>query len=67
MAVAALAFAGVLLGRWFSQLGKPYWMLGYFIPFTMILLYGAATRYPAFSLVPPISWMMAGRERVLVL
>ncbi|MDB6125291.1 MAG: Peptidase bacteriocin processing [Pedosphaera sp.] len=65
--VALLAAGGVLLGAWFSRLRKPYWLLGYFIPFIMIVLYAAATRHPAFSFVPPISWMMMGRNKFAII
>jgi len=52
-----------LLGRWFSRLPKPYWALGYFLPLSLILLYGVASQRPALALLPPISWMMAGRNK----
>jgi predicted double-glycine peptidase len=67
LAVGLLAVAGFLLGRWFSRLPKPYWMLGYFIPLSLILLYGLATRNPTFAFVPPISWMMMGRNKFAVI
>jgi len=66
-AVTLLAVAGVLLGRWFSRLPKPYWALGYFIPLALVLVYGAAMRYPALALVAPISWMMMGRNKFAVI
>ena len=63
LAVALLGAAGFLLGRWFSRLPKPYWTFGYFLPLVMIILYGVGVRIPSLSLVPPISWMMIGRNR----
>ena len=65
--MALFAFSGFLLGRWFSRLPKPYWLLGYFLPLVLALLYGAAMRMPALVLVPPISWMMMGRNRFAVI
>jgi predicted double-glycine peptidase len=65
--VALLATGGVLLGAWFSRLRKPYWLLGYFIPLSMIILYAAGTRNPAFSFIPPISWMMMGRNKFAIM
>jgi predicted double-glycine peptidase len=65
-AVTLLAVAGVLLGYWFSRLPKPYWTFGYFVPLSLIVVYGLANRYPALSLEPPIAWMMMGRNKFAV-
>ncbi len=62
-----VAGAGVLLGYWFSRLQKPYWMLGYFIPLMLVLIYGVAIHLPALSFTPPISWMMIGRRKFAIL
>jgi hypothetical protein len=40
--VTLLALAGVLLGWCFSRLRRPWWLLGYFIPFALVLAYAAA-------------------------
>jgi predicted double-glycine peptidase len=66
-AVALLAVSGVVLGRWFSRLPGKYWLAGYFIPLALVLLYGLGMRDPTWSLVPPISWMMAGRAKFAVI
>lgn len=67
VAVTLLAVAGVLLGRWFSSLHKPYWTFGYFIPLMLIVVYGIASKNPALTLQPPISWMMMGRNKFAVI
>lgn len=67
LAVGLLAVAGYWLGRWFSRLPQPYWMFGYFIPLALIVLYGIATRHPAFGFVAPVSWMMMGRNKFAVI
>ena len=67
LGVVLLAAAGVLAGRWFSRLPKFYWMVGYFIPFAVIVVYGLATRIPALAFIPPISWMMMGRTKFAVI
>jgi len=67
VAVTLLAVAGVLLGHCFSRLPKPYWTFGYFIPLTLIVVYGIAARNPALTLEPPISWMMMGRNKFAVI
>ena len=63
LAVALLALTGIGLGLWFSRLRKPYWLLGYFIPLILILCYVAAARKPALALLPPISWLVMGRNK----
>lgn len=65
--MALLAVVGVLFGWWFSRLPKPYWALGYFTPLVLILLYGAAMRFPELGLVKPVSWMMMGRNKFAVI
>lgn len=67
VAVTLLAVAGVLLGRWFSNLNKPYWTFGYFLPLALIVVYGIASKNPSLSLEPPISWMMMGRNKFAVI
>jgi hypothetical protein len=52
-AVLLVAAGGVLLGAWFSRLPKPYWLIGYFLPFLMIVLYAVASRQPAIAFIPP--------------
>lgn len=64
---ASFAFAGVLLGYFFSRLPKPYWILGYLIPLALILTYGIAIHFPALSFTPPISWMTLGRKKFAIL
>jgi predicted double-glycine peptidase len=61
------ALSGAGLGYWFSRLKKPYWTLGYFIPFSLILVYGFAIHRPATWLVPPISWLMLGRRKFAII
>lgn len=67
IAVMMLAFTGALLGFWFSRRPKPYWLLGYFIPLGLIVIYGIASRYPGLMFMPPISWMMMGRNKFAVI
>lgn len=67
LGVLMLAAGGVLLGAWFSRRRKPYWMLGYFIPLLMIMLYALGSRVPSLSLVPPISWTMMGRSKFAII
>ncbi len=64
--VVLLALAGAGLGWWFSRLPKPYWGLAYLIPLALVLLYGVATQKAALGFVPPVSWMMMGRNKYAV-
>jgi predicted double-glycine peptidase len=67
LAVLLLAVGGVLLGAWFSRLTRPWWLLGYFIPLSLVILYAIATHRPALGFYPPISWMMLGRNKFAVI
>jgi hypothetical protein len=58
--VALLAF---LVARWFSRLPRRYWLIGYVLPLSLILLYCVAIFEPELAVVPPISWTMIGRSR----
>ena len=62
----ACALAGVALGRWFSKRRSPYWLLGYFLPLTLIFIYGVAIHIPALAFTPPISWMMMGQRKFAI-
>jgi|ERR1035437_2803149 hypothetical protein len=57
------ALAGVGLGWWFSQLRRPYWLLGYFIPLVLIFLFAVAFRVPSVMFAPPVSWMTMGLKK----
>ena len=58
------ALAGVALGWWFSRLRSPYWMIGYFIPLTLVFIYALAFRVPTLIFTPPFSWIMMGIKKV---
>ena len=47
LGVVTLAVIGVCGGLWFSRLPKPYWSLGYFAPFCIVLMIGATCEYCA--------------------
>jgi predicted double-glycine peptidase len=63
LAAAAIAVLAFLLGRLSSKLPKPYWILGYLIPLAILLLYCVAIFEPGVTMVPPLSWMLAGRTK----
>jgi len=55
LGVALAALGAFVLGRWFSRLPKPYWLVGYLLPLGLILLYCLAMFLPRLAGVPPIS------------
>jgi predicted double-glycine peptidase len=59
--VILLAVLGALLGKFFSRLPKPWWLLGYFIPLVIIVLVGLPRINRSLEFVPPISWLVSGR------
>jgi hypothetical protein len=59
--VILLAVLGAGLGKFFSRLPKPWWLLGYFIPLVIILLVGLPRVDRSLEFVPPISWLVSGR------
>jgi hypothetical protein len=63
LVVLGIGAAAFLLGRWCSGLPKRYWMIGYFLPLSLLLLYFLAMFDPRIALTPPISWMLMGRAR----
>jgi predicted double-glycine peptidase len=63
LVVVSIGLSAFLLGRWFSKLPKPYWLIGYAIPLGLIVLYCIAIFVPELTYVPPISCMMIGRSR----
>jgi len=63
LAAAAAGVAAFFLGRCFSRLPKPWWIVAYAIPLAVIVLYCAAMFVPGLALAPPVSWLTGGRSR----
>jgi predicted double-glycine peptidase len=63
LVVISIALLAFVMGRWCSRQPKPYWLIGYFIPLGLILLYCLAMFKPQLAMIPPVSWMMIGRSR----
>jgi hypothetical protein len=57
--VLLLALVGTGIGRWFAK--KPYWILGFVIPFFFLAVIGIARYFPGLEFFPPVSWLMSGR------
>ena len=67
MGVVQIALLGIILGKVFSGLRKPYWTLGYFFPSLLITMLVLARYNNALPFVPPFSWITAGRVRFIIL
>jgi hypothetical protein len=65
--VVVVALAGILLGRMFSTLRKPYWTLGYFIPTLLIAMLVIARCAGQWAFIPPLLWVTAGRAKFVIL
>lgn len=58
---------GIVLGRAFRQVRKPYWTLGYFLPLLLIAALILPRYNCALQFVPPFSWLVMGRARFIAL
>jgi hypothetical protein len=65
--VVLVALLGILLGRLFSRVRRPYWVLGYFLPAVLIAMLVLARFNHGLSFVWPISWVATGRIRFVIL
>jgi predicted double-glycine peptidase len=65
--VLLLVAAAVCVGRWFSRLRKPYWLIGYVLPLLLIVAVETAARIPHVGFIPPFSWLLAGRAGFVIL
>jgi hypothetical protein len=65
--VVLVALLGIFLGRAFSRLRKSYWMLGYFLPFSLILIMIIIRYNNELHFVRPFSLIVAGRIKFVIL
>jgi predicted double-glycine peptidase len=65
VAVLLICGCALLFGYICTKLPRSYWLLGYLVPLSAILLYIIAIFVPAVGDVPPVSWMMIGRSRFI--
>ena len=65
--VVLVALLGIMLGRIFSSLRRPFWVVGYLLPALLVAML-VITRFSD-SLVfgPAFFWMTAGREKFVIL
>ncbi len=65
--VILVAFLGILLGRLFSGLRRPYWVLGYLFPTALIAMLALVRFDNSFYFVRPFIWVATGRSRFVTL
>lgn len=65
--VAVMGVAGGGLGGWCSRRPGRWWLAAYFLPLVAVLMCGATFRYRPLELMPPFSWLTAGRREYVVL
>ncbi len=65
--VVLVAVLGVFLGRLFSGLRKPYWLLGYFLPLILIAMLVLVRCNNVLRFVQPFCWIAAGRVKFVIL
>ena len=64
--VIFIALLGILLGRAFSTLRKPYWTVGYFLSIILISMLAITRTEGVLGFVPPFSYLTAGRIRFVI-
>jgi hypothetical protein len=65
--VILLSVFSILLGRFFSGLKKPYWIIGYFIPLALIGILTIARSNNFLCFTSPFCWFVSGRGRFVIL
>jgi hypothetical protein len=65
--VVLVALFGVFLGRFFSSLRKPYWLLGYFLSLVLIVMLVLVRFNNALYFVRPFCWITSGRLKFVIL
>ena len=62
-----VAVLGVLVGRLFSRLAQPYWVLGYAAPLALIAMLALVRFDYGLYFVRPFAWVTIGRVRFITL
>jgi hypothetical protein len=67
--VGAIAMAGIGfgLGKRCGRLPGHRWMVGFFLPMGVILLYGLGWRFPMLGMAPLVSWFTLGRAKFAIM
>ena len=62
-----MVVCGILLGRMFSSLRKPYWAFGYFVPLVFFAILLTTRCVNSLVFVPPFSLITMGRVKFVIL
>ena len=65
LGVGLCALAAFVLACFLSKLPRHWWLAAYLIPLSLMLLYSVAVIEPRVTLVPPLSWMLIGRMKIV--
>jgi hypothetical protein len=65
--VTLVVLGGILLGRMFSSLRRPYWVFGYVISLVFIAILVVARYVNSLAFVPPFSLITMGRVKFVIL
>ena len=65
--VLVVALLGVLAGKAFGSLRRPYWLVGYFLSLVLVALLVLSRYYYPINFLPPFNYMLAGRARFVTL
>ncbi len=65
--VVLVALLGVGLGRRFSRLRNPYWLVGCSVPFALVVMLVMTRSDNGLHFVQPFSWIAVGRARFITL
>jgi len=65
--IVLVAVLGIFLGRAFSGLRKPHWILGYFLPCIAVAVLVLARCNNALYFIRPFCWITTGRARFVIL
>jgi len=67
LGVVGLGGLGVLAGRCFSRLRRPWWALGYLIPMAFVAAFVAVACARRLEFYWPFQWLTAGRREFALL
>lgn len=65
--VLVVALLGVLAGKAFGSLRRPYWLIGYFLSMMLVALLVLSRYYYPINFLPPFNYILAGRARFVTL
>ena len=65
--IIIISILSIIIGRFISRLSKPYWLVGYLIPFIVIVLLIVTRLNNSLFFLRPFNSMMAGKAKFFIL